>query len=70
MVSTRRGDCSTPEKNLPHPLECSPALRRSGDEEDKAKEGEAIPAAVNYATLSLTFNDEQHANENDVAAGG
>ena len=28
MVSTRRGDYSTPEKNPPHPLERSPASRR------------------------------------------
>jgi hypothetical protein len=28
MVSTRRGDCSMPEKNPPLPLERSPALRR------------------------------------------
>jgi hypothetical protein len=70
MVSTRQGDYSTPEKNPPPPLECSPALRRPGDEDDKAKEGKAISGAVsNYAT-SLTFDDEQHANENNVAAGG
>ena len=69
MVSMRRGDYSMPEKNPPRPLECSPALRRPGNEEDEAKEGKAISAAVDYATL-LTFNDEQHANKNDVAAGG
>jgi len=28
MVSTRRGDYSTPEKNPPRPLESSPASRR------------------------------------------
>jgi len=28
MVSTRRGDYSTPEKNPPRPLEGSPASRR------------------------------------------
>jgi len=28
MVSTKRGDYSTPEKNPPRPLECSPASRR------------------------------------------
>jgi hypothetical protein len=28
MVSTRRGDYNTPEKNSPLPLECSPASRR------------------------------------------
>ncbi len=64
MVSTRRGDYSTPEKNPPRPLECSPASRRPGDEEDKAEEDEAMSAAVDYAT-SLTFY-----YENDVAAGG
>ena len=44
-----------------------PALR-PGDEEDEAEEDEAILVAVDYAT-SLTFRDEQHATENDVAAG-
>jgi len=28
MVSTRSGGYSTPEKNPPRPLECSPASRR------------------------------------------
>ena len=67
-MSTRRGDYSTPEKNPLCPLKCSPASR-PGDEEDEAKEGEAISAAVNYAN-SLTFGGEQHANENNVTAGG
>jgi hypothetical protein len=44
-------------------------LRQPGNEEDEAKEGEAISATVNYAT-SVTFDDEQHANKNNVAAGG
>jgi hypothetical protein len=44
-------------------------LRQSGEEEDDAKEGETISVAVNCVT-SLTFNDEQHANKNNVAAGG
>jgi hypothetical protein len=76
MVTTRRGDYITPEKNPPGPLECSPALRRPGDEEEEAEavaeEGEAISAAVDY-TASLTFNDEQLCQlcyENDVAEGG
>ena len=72
MVTTRRGDYITPEKNPPGPLECSPALRRPGDEEEEAKaeEGEAISsAAVDYAA-SLTFNDEQIYYENNVAEGG
>ena len=73
MVTTRRGDYITPEKNPPGPLECSPALRRPGDEEEEAEavaeEGEAISAAVDYAA-SLTFNDEQLCYENDVAEGG
>ncbi len=79
MVTTRRGDYITPEKNPPGPLECSPALRRrpGDEEEDEAKavaeEGEAISSAVNYAA-SLTFNDEQLScqlcYENDVAEGG
>ena len=65
MVSTRHGDYSTLEKNPPHPHECSPALHRPSNEEDEAKEGKAISAAVDYAT-SLTFNDEQHGKENNV----
>jgi hypothetical protein len=69
MVSTRRGDYSTPEKNPPRPLECSPASRRPGDEEDEAKEDEAMSVAVDYAT-SLTFDDEQLYYENNVSAGG
>ena len=71
MVTTRRGDYITPEKNPPGPLECSPALRRHGDEEEEAEaeEGEAISAAVDYAA-SLTFNDEQLYYENNVAEGG
>ena len=68
MVSTRHSKYSTPEKNPPHPLKCSPASR-PGDEEDEAEEDKAISAAADYPT-SLTFNDEQHAHENDVAAGG
>jgi len=66
MVTTRRGDYITPEKNPPGPLECSPALRRPGDKEE---EGEAVSAAVDYAA-SLTFDDDQLYYENDVAAGG
>jgi hypothetical protein len=69
MVSTRRGDYSTPEKNPPRPLECSPASRQPGNEEDEAEEDEVMLAAVDYAT-SLTFDDEQLYYENDVAAGG
>ncbi len=69
MVSTRRGDYSTPEKNPPHPLECSPASRRPGDKEDKAEEDKAMSATVDYA-FSLTFDNEQLYYENDVAAGG
>ena len=75
MVTTRRGDYITPEKNPPGPLECSPALRRPGDKEEEAEaeEGEAISsAAVDYAA-SLTFNDEQLCQlccENNVAEGG
>jgi hypothetical protein len=73
MVTMRRGDYITPEKNPPDPHECSPALRRPGDEEEEAeaeaKEGEAISAAVDYAA-SLTFNNEQLSYENDVAEGG
>ena len=69
MVSTICSDYSTPEKNPPRPLECSPALCRPGDEEDEAEEDEAMSAAVDYAT-SLTFDDEQLYYENDVAAGG
>jgi len=71
MVTMRRGDYITPEKNPPSPLKCSPALRRPGDEEEEAEaeEGEAISsAAVNYAA-SLTFNNEQLYYENDVAEG-
>ncbi len=68
MVSTRHSKYSTPEKNPPHPLKCSPALCRPSNEEDKAKEDKAISAAVDYAT-SLTFEDEQHENENNVAGG-
>jgi hypothetical protein len=49
-----------PEKNPPGPLECSPALRRPGDEES---------AAVDYAA-SLTFNDEQLYYKKDVAERG
>ena len=64
----RRGSYSMMEKNPPHPLKCSPASR-PGDEDNKFKEDEAIPVAVDYAT-SLTFDDEHHANENNVAAGG
>ena len=43
MVTTRRGNYITPEKNPPGgPLECSPALRRPGDKEKEAEaeEGE------------------------------
>ena len=77
MVTTRRGDYITPEKNPPGRLECSPALRRPVDEGEEAEavaeEGEAISAAVDYAA-SLTFNDEQLScqlcYENDVAEGG
>jgi len=58
-----------PEKNPPRPLECSPASRRPGEEEDEAKENEAMSAAVDNAT-SLTFDDEQLYYENDFAAGG
>jgi hypothetical protein len=72
MVTTRRSDYITPEKNPPGPLKCSSALRRPRDEEEEAeaKEGEAISsAAVNYAA-SLTFNDEQLYYKNNVAEGG
>ena len=69
MVSMRRDDYSTPEKNPPRPLKFSPASRWPGDEEDEAKEDEAMSAAVDCAT-SLTFDDEQFYNENNVAAGG
>ena len=76
MVTTRRGDYITLEKNPSGPLECSPALRRPGNEEEEAEamaeEGEAISAAVDYAA-SLTFNDEQLCQlcyENDDAEGG
>ena len=65
MVTTRRGDYITPEKNPPGPLECSPALRRPGDKEEEA----ISSAAVNYAA-SLTLNDEQLYYENNVAEGG
>ena len=37
MVSTRRGDYSTPEKNPPRPLECSPASRPPRNKEDEAE---------------------------------
>ncbi len=50
-------------------LECSPALRRPGNEEDKAEEDKAMLAAVDYTT-SLTFDDEQLFYKNNVAAGG
>jgi len=76
MVTTRRSDSITPEKNPPAPLECSPALCRPGNKKDEAEakakeEGEAVSAAVglDYAA-SLTFDDEQIYYENDVAAGG
>jgi hypothetical protein len=69
MVSTRRGDYSTPEKNPPRPLECSPASRRPGDKEDEAEEDEAMSAAVDYAT-SLTFDDEQLLRERCCSGGG
>ena len=76
MVTTRRGDYITPEKNPPGSLKYSPALRRPSDEEEEAKamaeEGKAISAAVNYAA-SLTFIDEQlcqRCYKNDVAEGG
>ena len=69
MVTMRRGDYITPEKNPPGPLDCSPALRQPGDEEDNAKEDEVMLAAVDYAT-SLTFDDEQLYYENNVAEGG
>ncbi len=69
MVSTRRGDYSTLDRNPPHPLECSPALRQPGNVVDKAEEDEAMLVAVDYAT-SLTFDDEQLYYENDVATGG
>jgi hypothetical protein len=46
-----------PEKNLPHPLECSPASRRPGNEVDEAEEDEAMLAAVDYATSLFTFDD-------------
>ena len=66
MVTTRRGDYITPEKNPPGCLKCSPALRRPGDEEEEAEavaeEGEAISAAVDYVC--------QLCYENDVAEGG
>jgi hypothetical protein len=73
-MSTRRGDYSTPEKNPLRPLECSPASRRPGNEEDEAEEDEteedeAMSVAVKFPT-SLTFEDEQLYYENDVAAGG
>ena len=73
MVTTRRSDYITPEKNPPGPLECSPALRLTSDKEDEAEaeeEGKAISAAVDYAASLLTFDDEQLYYENDVAAGG
>ena len=62
MVTMRRGNYITPEKNPPAHLECSPALCQLSDKEDKAKakeEGEAISAAVDYAASLLTFDDEQ-----------
>ena len=66
MVTTRRGDYITPEKNPPGRLECSPALRRPVDEGEEAEavaeEGEAISAAVDYVC--------QLCYENDVAEGG
>jgi hypothetical protein len=65
----RRCNYSTPEKNPPRPLKFSPASRWPGDEEDEAKDDEAMSAAVDYAT-SLTFDDEQFYYENNVAAGG
>ena len=67
-MPTRFGNYSTPEKNPPCPLECSPALR-PGNKDSEVKEDKAISAAADYAT-SLTFNDEQHANKNNVVAGG
>ncbi len=44
---------------------CIAARRQQG----QGREDEAISLAVNYAT-SLTFNNEQHANKYNVAAGG
>jgi hypothetical protein len=44
-------------------------LHRPGNEEDEAEEGKVISVTVNYAT-SLTFDDDQHANENNFAAMG
>ena len=69
MVSTRCGDYSTPEKNPPRPVECSPASCRPGNEEDEAQVDKAMSTAVDY-TISLTFDNEQLYYENDVAAGG
>ena len=75
MVTTRRGDYITPEKNPPGPLECSPTLRRPSDEEEEAnavaEEGKAISVAVEDYAASLTFNNEQlHYYKNDVSEGG
>ena len=55
MVTTRRSDYITPDKNPPGPLKCSPALCRPGDKEEEAEaeEGNAISVAVDYAA-SLT----------------
>jgi hypothetical protein len=54
----RCSDYIMPEKNPLHPLECSLASHRPGDEEDQAEEDKAISAAVDYTT-SLTFDNEQ-----------
>ena len=51
MVSTRRGDYSTPEKNPPRPLECSPASRRP-----VTLATFALPAAAAFGGKNFTVN--------------
>jgi hypothetical protein len=51
MVSTRRGDYSTPEKIPPHPLERSPALRQP-----VTLVAFALPAAAAFGSKNYTVN--------------
>jgi hypothetical protein len=51
IMSTRRSDYSTPEKNPPRPLECSPALRPP-----VTLPTFALPAAAAFGGKNYTVN--------------
>jgi len=55
MVSMRCGDYSTPEKNPPRPLECSPASPRPVTLATFALPAEAAFGGKNYNVNKLTI---------------